>query len=927
MAVYSCVMLVVSLLAASLWVENAKAQPPPRVAPTPVPVAPTPVPVAPAPVAQEPAKPAQAPADAAVVPKVIRAVRIGPAFGNAAGVADGAPQTSQVPRSEAVAAEPVDETLVGSISLINGNTIAGEIRESTTPKVIRWQGIDFTEPFEVLTDAIKSIRFPAPEQRMVQAGEFAFELTSGDLISGQLVRWAPEGIEIDSSLFGNVTVRPEAIRRMYRIEKNPTLVFASLAGLQDWKAADGEAGGWQEDGAHLWTDQDEALINGNLGVPDLAMVEFEISWSEKPNFVFALAVDAESESDDRTDGWRFETFEDTLAVVREQDSDADVAKVQSLSDRQNVRLLAYLDQIEGRLQVFLPDGTPLATIATAADSIEGAGNDHQKPQPGRGVRLINRHGNVRLERLRIARWSGIIPTSTTTGDVSVSLADGTRVSGTSIRSDADSNELTIGSQETSTSLPLHDVVSIKVTASKGPAKQATSALFLHDGTRVSGEIESIAAGRWVVRNDQFREPVGVPGDLVRTVVVMRRDPIVPPPDKVGRSGRLELGQHKLTGRLLPAEEQESAPGQDGGVSCLRWQPFGCLNSSPLKKNANGRIVYRDPPPVVSAAAQRTSQQAIQMQQRRLQQQRRGLNFGELFLQRVDNEPAAKPVQPVGNKLHIRTGDVIPCRIDSIDERGVYITTAVADDTFVPHVKIKAVELVPNASPPSLKEAKKERLLTLPRLQKSSPPTHLLCSRNGDFLRCRLIELNDETIRVELQLEVIDIPRDRIAQIIWFHPEELLADPAAAKQDQPAEVATLFDDLAQVLKRDGKRVTFNPQRVDANMISGTSEVLGQCHFDLDEIDQLLFGKGIRDAVSVLPYNQWQLQSAVEPLMAQDLPGGSEIGAESPLIGQDAPEIRLDLLEGERFVLSECKGQIVVLDFWATWCAPACRRCRW
>ena len=49
-------------------------------------------------------------------------------------------------------------------------------------------------------------------------------------------------------------------------------------------------------------------------------------------------------------------------------------------------------------------------------------------------------------------------------------------------------------------------------------------------------------------------------------------------------------------------------------------------------------------------------------------------------------------------------------------------------------------------------------------------------------------------------------------------------------------------------------------------------------------------------------------------------GPTVGSESPLIGQDAPDVILELLDGSEFRLSTCKGQVVVLDFWATWCAP-------
>ena len=265
------------------------------------------------------------------------------------------------------------------------------------------------------------------------------------------------------------------------------------------------------------------------------------------------------------------------------------------------------------------------------------------------------------------------------------------------------------------------------------------------------------------------------------------------------------------------------------------RPHGSATSSPLKRDFSGRIVYRETPPQQSAQANRNRHVRV------------GFVFGPVIGPAGYSSPPESPRAPWnGPTMYLRTGDTIACEVTRIDERGVTISSPRLDATFVPRDKVKAVELE-NSRGTKIDISKRDRLLTLPRPDKEDPPTHLIRSTDGDYLRGRLVEMDDKTLTVEVRTETRHIPRDRVASIIWLDVSEKNEKAAPGKQSaavnkqpppkkqagapaqrvaakQAADAKPTAEFRVQSLGSNGVRLTFRPEKLTGTTLRGTSDVL-------------------------------------------------------------------------------------------------------
>ena len=225
-----------------------------------------------------------------------------------------------------------------------------------------------------------------------------------------------------------------------------------------------------------------------------------------------------------------------------------------------------------------------------------------------------------------------------------------------------------------------------------------------------------------------------------------------------------------------------------------------------------------------------------------------------------SRPARRDDPTQAALLVLRTGETLPCRVEAITPEGVSLQMPGGPLVVVPHAAVQAVELIAVASR-GLPAEVVERLLMLPRAQRDEPPTHLLRSPRGDYLRGRLLKLDAKTAQVAVGVSgggaPLEVPRSDVARIIWLHPG---GEPWAAPD--PAE-PTQAGLPVEAVAGGGARVRVVAQSLDGGTLVGANPAIGACRVDLTTVKRLLIGAANDTASPPRPYAQWVLRPAPEP----------------------------------------------------------------
>jgi hypothetical protein len=266
--------------------------------------------------------------------------------------------------------------------------------------------------------------------------------------------------------------------------------------------------------------------------------------------------------------------------------------------------------------------------------------------------------------------------------------------------------------------------------------------------------------------------------------------------------------------------------------------------------------------------------------------------------------AVTPTAATPALVYLRTGDSFLSKVLSVDAAGLRVATAAAADTLVPGEAWRAVELTPGRGSTVARE-KQTRLLTLPRMQQADPPTHLLRLQSGDYLRGKLLSVDEKVVRFEMLGVVKEFPRADVMRLIWLAPPGGGPRPEIVKPDDAIGLPV------QALTADGRRLTFAARSVDGRDLVGRHAVMGPIGIALDSCTTLLVGAAAIAATPLesLPYGQWVLKPADPPRALRPKPGDAA-EAEDP--AKSPAPVAETVDPGEQQALAAAEAAVAAFD---------------
>lgn len=543
------------------------------------------------------------------------------------------------------------------------------------------------------------------------------------------------------------------------------------------------------------TEENQAELTHRLNLPDQYEILIDLSSKASPRFVLSLGED--NSGIGFRSSWSLETWDNELILLK----DEIFQSVLTLeNDQKHVQLRILADKKARRL--LLLDGQR-RLIAEFNNSDAATGMSE--------LRLRNRGDHLHLDTLNIfKRTPEQLQAAQASGKSILYTVDGKLVEGTLIR-DA-STTFVSTDEETGAELDLNllERMEIPSTVESGANPSAPVMLLYSDGSILRGTEVELNQEGVRLNVDYDSEPVEVSYDQL-TVIHWRDEEEPRKSDKeegeLNNQDVFRSPKAALHGRL--EFNSSNAP--------LTWKSFGSSDSVRLS-NRSGLRIERSPSQTIKGSSVD-----------------------------LDAFPAV---------IHLNNGEAIPCSVESWNANGLEIKSPFLDGQQAPISEVRAVDFASAELIPDLDQERKERTLTVPRMYRTRPPSHILIARNGDMMRGQIRAIQSGVMVFESRSRDFEIPLDRLSDLISVKLEgsDLVTASIHPGQENHGKVRAVLSD--------GSSFEFTAKSIESDRMTGFSEIYGALSIPVSHIRELTIGDF--ESWRYSPgYQDWKLQPAKEP----------------------------------------------------------------
>jgi thiol-disulfide isomerase/thioredoxin len=828
--------------------------------------------------------------------------------------------------SQVVIANDLNLPRVGTLRLSDGDVFKGEFESNDSildtkdlSPFFHWRCPTFQDPLRAPWNKVESITFDRKSvgDRSKKNEElFVLEFWSGDCITGAIDSLNGETVQLRSERFGEQSIAIGSIRTILRIVDGDGKEAGSLS-PKLWQQIhppfrDDSDRRWFPKVGSIATETAGTSVAQEVYIPDVSAMDIDVAWTHSsPNWVITLGSPRKLELHVRKIEHRNSL---SVTLLFEENEHADIATaIIPFEGLESIRLRVLSDYIRGRF-----------ALQRKGETIgEIRGKEKLRSGGKQLLKLTNTaQGGLVLRELRVTRSIYSVNDVAKDGDgmkdnaqPKIILRNSEDYTGRP--SDFRSSDRTFSLEGSASALgriAMADVERMEFsdveaterpTGAKWPVRDANASEFcfveLETGERFSGKSLQQSGDTIRILGSPVADTIQCDLASVVSIQYQRISNESKAPATSGeRRLRLTTADVSSHGYLAespqPSENgQSEASTKRGPSTSIRWQADSMERPVAFRPDASGSLDF------IASTDDTSAPSTLRSTASRVE------SYGRLL----------EPGEP---SLYLLSGDSMPANVESLREGVLRLGSVYFGNAKIDASLVKGIRNLVYSGTDMIAKDTLERLLTVPRSQRSNPPTHLVVSREGDAVRGRLLEMDADTLLLEVRGEERRLWMKNIAEVIWLEPA-----PSLAKSETPPELAGEMNAPTpdgpltfQVLLGLGTRISLIPSAIRASTIEGTHPQLGEAKIPLKDCIRIVFGEEIATTAKTSRFAKWKLRHAIDPKFVEDESNTDQ--GDQPLIGKPAPAIAVERLDGTTLELEQLRGKVAVLDFWASWCGP-------